>query len=238
MKPVVPQNLFTLSKKLIFSSILLLSIQFSIAQSVGINTLSPDASAALDIESTTGGLLIPRMTTAQINALSTPADGLIIYDIDKKNTVMFVEGVAYDLYNRITTTAITILSGIAPNIWLNVGSVAPVEFLDLAIHRFQLDLSNVREMRLIANVTGLTLGLGSGVDIAMQYSTDNGTSWNYLNSSSFGPGISISINGLITSPWTTIDTLAQDDVMLRLVGQSQGGIVTQVGIGLVMVEMR
>lgn len=238
MKPVVPQNLFTLSKKLIFSSILLLSIQFSIAQSVGINTLSPDASAALDIESTTGGLLIPRMTTAQISALSTPADGLIIYDIDKKNTVMFVEGVAYDLYNRITTTAITILSGIAPNIWLNVGSVAPIEFLGLAIHRFQLDLSNVREMRLIANVTGLTLGLGSGVDIAMQYSTDNGTSWNYLNSSSFGPGISISINGLITSPWTTIDTLAQDDVMLRLVGQSQGGIVTQVGIGLVMVEMR
>ena len=31
---------------------------------VGINTETPDASAALDITSTTGGLLVPRMTAS------------------------------------------------------------------------------------------------------------------------------------------------------------------------------
>jgi hypothetical protein len=35
---------------------------------IGINTVSPDASAALDITSTTGGLLTPRMTAAQRDA--------------------------------------------------------------------------------------------------------------------------------------------------------------------------
>ena len=35
------------------------------AQNVGIGTLTPDASAQLEINSTTKGLLIPRMTQAQ-----------------------------------------------------------------------------------------------------------------------------------------------------------------------------
>ncbi len=47
--------------------------------SVGIAT-SPDASALLDISTTTKGLLIPRMTTTQRNAISSPAIGLMIYN--------------------------------------------------------------------------------------------------------------------------------------------------------------
>ncbi|QWX84634.1 hypothetical protein H0I23_03030 [Cellulophaga sp. HaHaR_3_176] len=238
MKSFVTQNLFTLLKCMLLSGVLLISIQSSNAQSVGINTLSPDESAALDIQSTTGGLLIPRMTTAQITALTNPADGLLIFDTDKQNTVMFVQGAVYDLYNRVATTAFTILSGITPSGWASVSDIAPAELLGLTIHRFQLDLTNVREMRLIANITGLTLGLGSGLDMLLQYSTNNGTTWSSLNSASFGPGLSISVNGLAKTPWTTIDAGAQTDVMLRIVGQAQGGVVTQVGVGLVMVEMR
>ena len=37
---------------------------------VGVNTNNPDASAALDITSTTGGLLPPRMTTTERDAIS------------------------------------------------------------------------------------------------------------------------------------------------------------------------
>ncbi|MBO0590022.1 hypothetical protein I2486_01260 [Cellulophaga sp. E16_2] len=238
MKYSIPQNLFSLLKNTLFIGVLLLGIQSANAQSVGINTLTPDESAALDIQSTTGGLLIPRMTTAQITALTNPADGLLIFDTDKKNTVMFIQGAVYDLYNRVATTAFTILSGITPSGWASVSDIAPAELLGLTIHRFQLDLTNVREMRLVANITGLTLGVASGLDMLLQYSTDNGITWSSLNSVSFGPGLSISVNGLAKTPWTTIDTGAQNDVMLRIVGQSQGGVVTQVGVGLVMVEMR
>jgi hypothetical protein len=49
---------------------------------VGINNETPDASAALDITSTTGGLLTPRMTAAQRDAIATPSQGLIIFCTD------------------------------------------------------------------------------------------------------------------------------------------------------------
>ncbi|MCU7614224.1 hypothetical protein N0B16_07230 [Chryseobacterium sp. GMJ5] len=51
---------------------------------VGINTTTPDPSSALDINSTTKGLLAPRMTTAQRNAIVSPADGLLVYDTTLK----------------------------------------------------------------------------------------------------------------------------------------------------------
>jgi len=47
---------------------------------VGVGVASPDASSALEIVSTTQGLLLPRMTTGQRNAISSPTNGLVIYN--------------------------------------------------------------------------------------------------------------------------------------------------------------
>ena len=47
---------------------------------VGIGTTTPSSTAELDVTSTTSGMLIPRMTTTQRNAISTPATGLMIYN--------------------------------------------------------------------------------------------------------------------------------------------------------------
>lgn len=49
--------------------------------SFGIGTTSPVASAKVEIVSTTQGLLPPRMTTTQREAISTPAEGLLVYDL-------------------------------------------------------------------------------------------------------------------------------------------------------------
>ena len=49
---------------------------------VGIGTLTPDESAELDVVSTDKGVLVPRMTTDQKTAISTPATGLLVYDTD------------------------------------------------------------------------------------------------------------------------------------------------------------
>lgn len=46
---------------------------------VGIGTTSPDPSAILDVTSTSKGVLVPRMSGAQRLAITTPADGLLVY---------------------------------------------------------------------------------------------------------------------------------------------------------------
>lgn len=48
-----------------------------------------EASAALEVESTTQGFLIPRMTTAQRTAIVTPAAGLQVYDTDIKDVWLY-----------------------------------------------------------------------------------------------------------------------------------------------------
>jgi hypothetical protein len=52
------------------------------AQRTGIGTSSPHASAILDISGTNGGLLIPRMTASQRDAIGMPASGLMVYVTD------------------------------------------------------------------------------------------------------------------------------------------------------------
>ena len=68
------------------------------AQNAAINAdgATPDNSAMLDVKSTTKGILIPRMTAAQRNAISSPATGLMVYQTD---------GVTGFYYNSGTTTA-------------------------------------------------------------------------------------------------------------------------------------
>jgi hypothetical protein len=55
------------------------------------NVASPNASAQVQIDSTTKGFLPPRMTTAQINAIATPATGLMAYNTDLA-VVCFYDG--------------------------------------------------------------------------------------------------------------------------------------------------
>ncbi|OIQ28177.1 MAG: hypothetical protein BM564_10660 [Bacteroidetes bacterium MedPE-SWsnd-G2] len=46
-------------------------------------TESPNDSAALDISSNSLGLLIPRLTTDEINNIETPAKGLMVFNLDE-----------------------------------------------------------------------------------------------------------------------------------------------------------
>ena len=72
----------------------------AIAQ-VGINTdnSAPHSSSMLDVNSTSKGFLPPRMTTEQMNAILTPAEGLIVYNVTV-NSLFWFNGTIWKQFNE------------------------------------------------------------------------------------------------------------------------------------------
>jgi hypothetical protein len=64
---------------------------------VGIRTNSIDAGASLEVDGTTGGILFPRLTTTQRNAL-TPVNGLMIYNTTDNKFQGYAGGAWVDLH--------------------------------------------------------------------------------------------------------------------------------------------
>jgi hypothetical protein len=65
---------------------------------VGIGTTSPNAAALLDVASTTSGFLPPRMTTAQRDAITSPPNGLLLYDTTTNKLQVRAGGAWVDLH--------------------------------------------------------------------------------------------------------------------------------------------
>lgn len=66
---------------------------------LGIGTMSPDSSAALDIVATDKGLLIPRMTAVQRDSIANPAPGLLVYCTDCSETIYIYKGGTWTALN-------------------------------------------------------------------------------------------------------------------------------------------
>lgn len=99
--------------------------------SIGVNNPTPNNSAILDLVSTTKGFLPPRMTASQRNAISSPAEGLIIYNTTTKclevwsgsSWMSFCEGACFPLPtnanagpDKISPSTSTYLQGNTPTI--------------------------------------------------------------------------------------------------------------------------
>ena len=70
------------------------------SQNVGIGntTFTPDASSVLELKSTSSGFLMPRMTQAQRDAISGPANGLMIYQTNNTPGYYFYDGTAWQSF--------------------------------------------------------------------------------------------------------------------------------------------
>jgi uncharacterized protein (TIGR02145 family) len=84
---IINQNHFSMRTNASFLVILgflvLFPVKYAYCQvSISADASQPDNSAMLDVKSTTSGLLIPRMTHQQLNAINNPADGLLVICTD------------------------------------------------------------------------------------------------------------------------------------------------------------
>jgi hypothetical protein len=102
-----------------FAMFIGLLFAFGAKAQVGIGTSTPDASAQLEILSTSKGLLIPRMSFVQRNDINNPANGLLIYQTnDSPGFYFYSNGQWQKLANKSDltsggngTSGNTILSG-------------------------------------------------------------------------------------------------------------------------------
>jgi hypothetical protein len=121
-------------------------------------TSAPDASAIVDIVSTAKGLGLPAMTTAQVNAISSPRDGLTVYDTDTDTVKVRANGAWVSLgtgsgtitgsgsagqiaywSGAIAITGENALFYDATNDRLGVGTAAPSQSIDIRGGRLKLE---------------------------------------------------------------------------------------------------
>ena len=84
----------------------LFTAQYALCQSgsVGIGTSQPAAGAILEIKSPDKTIIIPRLSTASLNAITSPAAGMIAYDINKEKLVTFVNAPAVNSIGQFVAT--------------------------------------------------------------------------------------------------------------------------------------
>jgi hypothetical protein len=70
---------------------------------IGIGTTAPNASSLLEINSTNKGVLLPRMTEAQRNAIPSPANGLLIFQTDGSSGFYYYYNAAWNPLATSTT---------------------------------------------------------------------------------------------------------------------------------------
>ena len=150
------------------------------AQSVAINTdgSTADATAILDVKSTGKGILIPRMTTVQRTAITSPATGLLVFDTGT-NAFWYYNGTAWTkLEASGANWSITGNSGLtAGTHYMGTANAVDVVFKSNNTEHMRL-LSAVTTQNAIATISsgdlqvnGITIGRGTGNLI---YNTANG----------------------------------------------------------------
>jgi hypothetical protein len=79
------------------AALLMVGVQKASAQGMAVNTTgaAAAASAALDVTSTTQGVLVPRMISSQRTGISSPATGLLVYQTDATAGFYYYNGSAW-----------------------------------------------------------------------------------------------------------------------------------------------
>ena len=120
-------------RSVLFFLLVVLTTQFSAGQNIGVGTTTPNSKAILDINSTTKGILVPSMTSIQRLAITSPPNGLLVYDTDKSefyhfNATAWSPLLNGDYWSRPNTNRRRI-SNLLDSV--GVGTTSPTEWLDV-----------------------------------------------------------------------------------------------------------
>lgn len=105
---------------------------------VAINTDGAAAapSAMLDVKSTVGGVLVPRMTTTEREAIDTPATGLLVYDTDT-NFFWYFNGTVWVQLGGSGSSGASVIT--PPMLTATANNYSPTGFADATVVRISGD---------------------------------------------------------------------------------------------------
>ena len=120
-------------KKLLLNTVFAIGatcLAFAAQAQTGIGTTYPDSSARLEVSSTTQGFLPPRMTTAQRDAITSPAPGLLVYNTTLGCLQVHTGTAAAPVWQCLTGGGATNASAILPEVLEgNAGCTALIQEL-------------------------------------------------------------------------------------------------------------
>jgi len=167
--------------------------KFPSTGAAGIGTTTPNSSSLLEVKSATKGILIPRMTKTQRDAITSPATGLLIYQTDKTPGFYYYNGTAWTavsskganttLSNLNSPTAINVDLLPATTSDINLGS--PSNAWNNIYFTGSLFYGSNRVLAFDSSHADSFLGLYSGINTNGGYSN---TAYGYgaLNENTFG----------------------------------------------------
>ncbi len=158
------------------------------SQGVAINNNGnpPDASAMLDVTSTSKGMLIPRMTQTQRNAISSPVEGLLIYQTDNTPGFYYRKGSLWVLLNAGNITELSDADG-DTKVQVEEGADEDIIRFDIAgmekmrLNGSKLEFVNTGKSVFIGEGAGAIDDLTSNYNIFIGYNAGNSNTTGYRN---------------------------------------------------------
>ena len=201
----------------------------TISAQVGVGTTTPDASAALDITSTTKGLLIPRMTNAQRQSISNPAAGLQVFVTDLDGgSFMFYDGTEWGTlsFTKKRPDAPTIGTATLDNAQSTVSFTAPSSDGGLAITSYTATSTP-------GGITGTLSQAGSGSITVTGLTNYTTYTFTVTATNAIGTSVASAASNSVTPPTQQVGDFYQGGVIGYIFESGDTGYVAGETHGLI-----
>ena len=215
--------------KKIVTLLALVLVTSGIFAQVGINNENPDASAALDITSTTQGFLPPRMTNAQRQAISSPAAGLQVFVTDfEGGRFMFYDGTEWGTlsFTEKRPDAPTIGTATAVSGEATVPFTAPSSDGGSAITSYTATSSP-------GDFTGTISQSGSGSIIVSGLTSGTAYTFTVTATNAMGTSLASAVSNSVVTPQPQLGDFYGGGVVFKLFHAGQIGYVAGETHGLI-----